>query len=191
MVPWAENELIVTDPDDVDFEDIKSSKQSIDDVRSRASYLTLGSKYSKHREPNVLHASNALLAGRKSAAAKEVDYFNDKKHGRDNMSVKELQSIRDGELVLSPLKSILKNKDYQPINSQARKDGDTALMDNPKLAELSKTLKDDSGCQVDVRCICLVLGEHLDSNAFTVSVSFNIFDEPTKKKQLEARAQLF
>jgi hypothetical protein len=128
-----------------------------------------------------------LLAGKRSAAAKDVDYFNDKKHGADNMSIKDLQYLRDGELVLSPLKSILKNKNNKPINTQLNGES-SSKMDNPKLAELSKTITDDQGCHIDIRCICLVIGDKPDSNAFTVSVSFNIFDEPTNKKKLEARA---
>jgi hypothetical protein len=46
---------MMTDPDEVDFDDIRTSKQDLDDARSRASYLTLGSKYTKMSKPNQLH----------------------------------------------------------------------------------------------------------------------------------------
>lgn len=65
------------------------------------------------------------------------------------------------------------------------------MMDNPKLAALSTTFTDDQNCQIDKRCICLILGERSDSNAFTISASINIFDEPQVKKKLDARAQLY
>jgi hypothetical protein len=115
--------------------------------------------------PTLQTSAQGLLAGRQSAASKDVDYFNDKKHGKDNMSLKDYQSIRNGELVLSPMKSILKNKDSKPIHTQANRDG-KAKMDNPQLAALSRTITDDQGCQVDIRCICLIVGERPEANCF-------------------------
>lgn len=64
-------------------------------------------------------------------------------------------------------------------------------MDNSKLAALSSTFTDDSNCQIDKRCICLILGERAETNAFAVSASINIFDEPQVKKKVDARAQLY
>lgn len=43
-----------------------------------------------------------MLGIRGSSAAKDVDYFGEKKHGLDNLSLKELISIKNGALVLGP-----------------------------------------------------------------------------------------
>lgn len=64
-------------------------------------------------------------------------------------------------------------------------------MDNPNLAALSTTFADDENCKIDKRCICLILGERAESNAFAISASINIFDEPQVKKKVEARVQLY
>jgi hypothetical protein len=135
-----------------------------------------------------------LLDGKRSAAAKDVDYFGEHRYGRDNMNINDYMSIRDGEMVVGPqstLKSILKKKpDASPIMAQS-KDGMPKKMDNPLLAALSNTFTDDTNCQVDKRCICLIVGEKPESNAFTISISYNIFDDHKTKKKLEARAQLY
>lgn len=102
LVHWAKEQLVVTDPDEVDFNDIgKSSPSKIDDGRSRGSIGTLNSKYSKPILRSVAN-SRGTLDGNRSAAAKEVDYFGDKKLGREHLSVADLISIRNGGLVLKP-----------------------------------------------------------------------------------------
>lgn len=117
---WAKEQLVVTDPDEVDFDDLgNSSPSKIDDGRSRGSIGTLNSKYSK---PNLRSVANnsrgGTLDGARSAAAKEVDYFGDKKLGRENMSVADLMSIRNGALVLKPgQKSLDRPAANKPINT--------------------------------------------------------------------------
>lgn len=101
-VPWAVGQLVVTEPDEVNFDDITTQKHTVDDNRSM---LTYNSKYSINAKPKILldmQSQGSLLDGKKSAAAREVDYFGDKKHGRDNMSYKDFLSIRSGEMVQGP-----------------------------------------------------------------------------------------
>ena len=64
-------------------------------------------------------------------------------------------------------------------------------MNNPRLAKRSETFDDDNGIRVDKRCFFLAVGDDDNaSNAFTMSASINIFDEPKIQRKLEARTKL-
>lgn len=65
------------------------------------------------------------------------------------------------------------------------------VMDNPRLAVRSEEFVDDSGVKVIKRCFLLAIGEDdTTSNAFQVVLSFNINDEPQKRKKIEIRGTL-
>ena len=62
--------------------------------------------------------SRGPLDGRRSAAAKEVDYFGDKKLGREHLSVADLISIGNGALVIKPGQKVAeKPPANKPINT--------------------------------------------------------------------------
>ena len=64
-------------------------------------------------------------------------------------------------------------------------------MNNERLAKRSETFDDDSGIRVDKRCFFLAVGDDdLNSNAFTMSASINVFDEPKVQRKLEMRTKL-
>ena len=64
-------------------------------------------------------------------------------------------------------------------------------MNNNRLGKRSETFDDDNGVRVDKRCFFLAVGDDdVTSNAFTLSVSINIFDEPKVQKKMEARTKL-
>ena len=64
-------------------------------------------------------------------------------------------------------------------------------MNNTRLAKRSETFDDDNGIRVDKRCFFLAVGDDDNaSNAFTMSASINIFDEPKVQRKLEARTKL-
>jgi hypothetical protein len=46
IVHWAQGQLAMTDPDDVNFDAVASSQHTLDDAKSKASFLTYNSKYS-------------------------------------------------------------------------------------------------------------------------------------------------
>lgn len=64
-------------------------------------------------------------------------------------------------------------------------------MNNKRLGSRSETFDDDNGTRIDKRCFLLAIGDDdVQGNAFTVSLSFNAFDEPKVPKKLEARLKL-
>jgi hypothetical protein len=52
-VPWAGHQLVTTDPESVNFDDISSSKHTLDDVRSRSSFITNNSKLTSNARPRI------------------------------------------------------------------------------------------------------------------------------------------
>lgn len=61
-------------------------------------------------------------------------------------------------------------------------------MDNPRLAARSETFCNDDGIKVIKRCYFLAIGDDdLTGNAFSLVLSFNVFDEPTVQKKIEVK----
>lgn len=62
------------------------------------------------------------------------------------------------------------------------------VMDNPRLAARSETFENDDGIKVIKRCYFLAIGDDdFSGNAFSLVLSFNVFDEPTVQKKLEVK----
>lgn len=61
-------------------------------------------------------------------------------------------------------------------------------MDNPRLANRSETFNNDDGIKVIKRCYFLAIGDDdLTGNAFSLVLSYNVFDEPTVQKKIEVK----
>merc|ERR1719362_704367 len=61
-------------------------------------------------------------------------------------------------------------------------------MDNPRLVARSETFSNDDGVKVIKRCYFLAIGDDdLTGNAFSLVLSFNVFDEPTVQKKIEVK----
>ena len=64
-------------------------------------------------------------------------------------------------------------------------------MDNVRLAMRSEIFHDDEGVKIIKRCYLLAIGEDdMTSNAISVVLSMNIFDEPSEQKRLEVRVKM-
>mmetsp|Transcript_34268 Transcript_34268/g.42336 ORF Transcript_34268/g.42336 Transcript_34268/m.42336 type:complete len:187 (+) Transcript_34268:2243-2803(+) len=64
-------------------------------------------------------------------------------------------------------------------------------MDNPRLAVRSEVFTDDDGIKISKRCYFLAIGDDdHQGNAFSVVLSFNIFDEPAMQKKIEVKVKL-
>ena len=65
------------------------------------------------------------------------------------------------------------------------------VMDNPRLAARSEAFTDDDGTKITKRCYFLAIGDDdHQGNAFSLVMSFNVFDEPSKTKKIEVKAKL-
>jgi len=65
------------------------------------------------------------------------------------------------------------------------------VMDNPRLASRSDTFFDDNNVKIVKRCFFLAIGDDdHQGNAFSLVMSFNIFDEPGVLKKCEVKAKL-
>lgn len=72
----------------------------------------------------------------------------------------------------------------------SRGGGGNNIMDNPRLAKRSETFLNDDGVKVIKRCYFLAIGDDdLTGNAFSLVLSYNVFDEPTVQKKIEVKVK--
>jgi hypothetical protein len=104
-------------------------------------------------------------------AAIDLDYY--KRYGKEDVNFDDYMSMQNGADFLpepqSALKSILKKKnDHKPILTPSMQSLASSIkkMDNQLLAALSNSFTDNLRCKIDKRCICLVIGDKPENNAF-------------------------